>query len=532
MKARGSALSACVALALAAASAASAQEEKKWGAHIDFEAKPGTKRSLGEADLFVPLMQDARTLYFGSLRGRLDDESSREGNLGLGVRRMYDGGWNLGAYGYFDRRKTENGNYFNQAMLGAEALGRDWDLRANAYLPYGDRTKHVDTADTASVSGTTVLVSSVTTEERALKGFDTEAGWRVPLFEAEATKQLRVYVGGYRFKDDVAKVSGPRLRAEFTMAELSGLWSGAQLTVGAEAQDDDLRGSQSFLSLRLRVPLGGKHTPRALNWQERRMTAPVVRDVDIMAPAIAQAPVVEAATSLADGRAFIVLNSETTSGAALPGAVTAAGADSVVILSGTFNTVATTAMQAGQTLAGAVSVRTASGRTATTPSATINATVSGGTAVETANNSAVSGLTIRNTGPLGTGATGVRVLGVTGVTIANNTISASDLGNNSSNGVGVFGGSATIIGNSISAVGNTTGVATAINVFAGSTVTVANNTLSASGSNTAGFNRFLSFQAGATINTAASSGNTAAAGVCNNLGANGVVSFTGGATCP
>lgn len=513
--------------------AQSAASPPKWGAHIDVEAKPGTERSLGEADLFVPLWQDGRTLLFGNLRGRFDDQSSREGNLGLGARRMYEG-WNLGGYGYLDRRKTGNGNYFNQATLGGEALGRDWDLRANAYLPYGDRTKEIGTASTASISGTTVLVSSVTTEERALKGFDAEVGWRVPLFEAEATKQLRVYAGGYRFKDDVAKVSGPRVRAEFTLAELSGLWSGAQLMLSAEAQDDDLRGGQSFLSLRLRIPLGGKEAPRGLSWQARRMTAPVVRDVDIVAPAVARAPVVETATALADGRAFTVLNSETTTGAALPGAVAAAGANSVVVLSGTFNTTATTAMQTGQTLAGSVSVRTASGRTATTPPATISATFSG-VAVDAANNSTLSGLTVRNTGSAGTGTTGVRASGVTGVTIANSAISASELGANSSNGVLVIGAaSATITGSSISAIGNNnTGVATAINVFsATSTVTVANSTLSGSGSSIAGFNRFLSFGAGATVNTAASTGNTAAAGVCNNLGANGFVSFTGGTTCP
>jgi hypothetical protein len=524
--------SVAAAIACCFLSATAAAQAPKWGPHLDVEAKPGTKRSLGEADLFVPLAQDARTLWFGNLRGRFDDDSNREGNLGVGVRRMYEGGRNFGGYGYLDRRKTENGNYFSQATLGAEALGRDWDLRANAYLPYGDKVRDLGTTNTASVSASTVLVSSVTTEERALKGFDAEVGWRVPLFDADAPTQLRVYAGGYRFKDDAVSLSGPRVRVELTMAEVSWLWQRAQLMLGAEAQDDNVRGGQTYASLRLRIPLGGKAERPRLNWQERRMTAPVVRDVDIVAPVVTRAPVVETATVLADGRAFSVLNSETTAGAALPGAVAAAGANSVVILSGTFTTTAATVMQTGQTLAGAISVRTASGRTATTPSATINATVSGGSAIDAVNNSTIIGLTMHNNGPAGTGARGIGVIGATGVTIANNTISASDLVSNSSNGIVVnTGGSATITGNTIRALGNSTGIATAINVLATGTVTVTNNILSASGATDPTRNRIVGMAPGATVN-AGSTGNTAVSGVCLGTGANGFVSFTNGTTCP
>jgi hypothetical protein len=509
-----------------------AAAQDKWGSHLDFEAKPGTKRSLGEGDLFVPLWQDGRSLVFGNFRGRFDNDSGREGNLGVGVRRMYEGGWNLGGYGYFDRRKTENDNYFNQATFGAEALGRDWDLRANAYLPYGDRVKSGPTDTLASLSGTAVVVSSTDSEERALKGFDAEIGWRVPFFDVEAPRQLRVYAGGYRFKDDLAKVSGPRVRAEFAMTELSELWSGAQLMISAEAQDDDRRGSQGFVAVRVRIPLGGKAERSRLSWQERRMTAPVVRDVDIVAPVIAHPTIVETATETTGGQAFTVVSSALTAGNSLTAALTAAGPNSTVILSGTFSTTATATLQSGQTvMAGNVGVRTPSGRTAVLSSpATIAGTFSG-MAVEAASNSTLSGLTIRNIGSAGTGTAGVRVNGVTGVTIANNVILASEMGN-SSNGILLQGvNSVTIAGNDISAVVRNTGIATAINVFsAGSTATIANNTLSASGSPT--INRFLGLAAGATINTAASTGNVAVSGVCLHLGATGFASFTNGTTCP
>jgi hypothetical protein len=258
------------AVAIAGHSAA-AQAQGKWGAHLDFDAKIGNQRTLGEGDLFVPLMQGDRTLFFGNLRGRFDNQDSTEGNAGLGVRRMMGNGFNLGGYGYFDRRRTGNGNDFDQATFGAEALGRDWDFRGNFYQPTGEKVRPVDITATAAASGASILVTSVTREERALKGYDAEVGYRVPLSGVDDLSQLRVYAGGYSFKDDLAKLSGPRLRAEFTVAEVPGLWRGAEFIGGAEVQDDSVRGTQTFVSLRFRVPLGGTKERSQLSWQERRM---------------------------------------------------------------------------------------------------------------------------------------------------------------------------------------------------------------------------------------------------------------------
>jgi hypothetical protein len=648
-------LSRCLATVLAAFSipAFAQQAIPVWQPHVDVEAKPGSKRSIGEADLFLPVWQDGKGLLFGNARLRVADHDNFEGNLGLGYRRMLEGGWNLGGYGYFDRRRTENNNSYNQFTFGAEALGPDWDFRGNLYRPTGSKVRALDTVNTASISATSVVVSSVTRDERALNGYDAEAGWRLPVFDLMDSRQLRAYLGGYRFSDSAVKVSGPRARIEYAMAELPGLWKGAQLFLGAEYQDDDVRGSQSFLSVRLRIPLGGdKSEGRRMNYQERRMTAPVVRDVDIVAPVVARAPVIESATQTADGRALTVLESGGTNGAAFQAAIAAAGANSTVVLSGNFTTATQTTLQPGQTVAGGgVQVRTPSGRTATLPStgATWTGNVGGANyTVAMANNSTLQGMTINNTeaggaanaqaviangvsgarivnnvlnitaaggstahgvdvvggatnvtisgnrinataatsvglgvqvngagssatvsdniiavsggspgtagifvtsgatasttgnrvtatGTGGAGVAGFRIDNATGVVIANSTITASEQGVNSSNGVLLTNtSSATITGNTISAVANNNaGVATAINVFsAASTVTIANNTLSGSGSTTAGFNRFLSFGAGATVNSGASTGNTAAAGNCLNAGAVGFVSFSNGTTCP
>src|SRR5690606_18677442 len=113
----------------------------------------------------LPVAQSDRTLLFANIRARADDEGSNEGNFGLGLRHMLPSGWNIGAYGYYDRRRTDYDNDFNQATFGLEALGRDFDFRANAYLPFGERVKDAGSApgggSFASLVGTTIEVTTL-----------------------------------------------------------------------------------------------------------------------------------------------------------------------------------------------------------------------------------------------------------------------------------------------------------------------------------------------------------------------------------
>lgn len=511
---------------------ASAAQDLKWGPHIDLEAKPGSKRTLGEGDAFIPLAQDATTLLFANLRYRFDDSDGNEGNYGLGIRHMLESGWNLGAYGYFDRRRTEYDNHFNQVTLGVEALSQDWDLRANYYAPVGRRSHNVDSLNTAEVSGTTVLFRGG--EERSMGGFDAEIGWRVPLFDASADRQFRIFGGAYHFSDSgVDDITGPRLRAEFTFDSVPYLWEGSRFSLGAEWQHDDPRGSQGFLTARLRIPLQFYGKPAStLTPMERRMADPVVRDIDVVSQA-GQFSAPETVTQLANGSSFTVLNSASTSGANLSAAVTAAGNNSTVLLSGTFQTTGTVSLATGQTLTGAVTVRSASGRLATVSTgATVNASNLGST-VQVNASGTLSNLTVTNAFSGGTGGRAVLVAdGVSNATISNNTITVTQSGAN--------GAVALVLGNNVSAVvrGNTltaTGSGTATTMTAlganvGSpTITVANNTLSASGGGTA--NNIVWVGAGTVIN-AGSTGNVRRLGDCEGTPpASGSVSFTDGTAC-
>ena len=528
---------------LSAHGLASAGENPKWGAHVDMGGWLGTNRNLGELDLFLPLAQSNRTLLFGDLRIRADDDGNNEGNFALALRHMLPGGWNVGAYGYYDRKRIDLDNYFNQATLGVEALGRDFDLRANAYLPFGERAKDIGSTpgggSYASIVGTAIQITTLgptIREERALQGFDAEIGWRVPIWAVEDNKALRLYAGMFHFDDDIVEaVAGPRLRAELTMYELPYLPEESRLTLGAEFLEDDVRGSQGFAIARLRIPLQTERKDeRRLNWQERRMTDYVMRDVDIVTEKkTTQAPdIVETATQTADGEAVTVISSATTGGAALPDAVAAAGDNSTVILTGSFNTTTVTAVQSGQTLmgAGTLAVRSASGRVAdlTAPGASISNTTSASIAVLLGSGATLTGMTVSaiETNAVGAG---------TGARIENNIITATGSAPWAVIGIATSADDVVITGNTITVSNDGGGDTMGITMGSASNILVANNIVSVA-NDTPGAVKGA-FGLNGTSIAPGSTGNTVAAGpACYDYNpanpSTGTIEYNGGATCP
>lgn len=275
--------------------------DKRWGPWVEMGGQFGDGRSIGATNLFAPVWQNPGSLLFVDLRGSFDDRSAVEGNFGFGFRHMLDSGWNLGAYGYLDVRRSSYGNTFHQATFGVEALGETFDFRANAYLPFGDREKRVTAGTTSSstpiggstavLTGTnlaiqTLMSTTLSTNyliERAMSGFDAEVGMRLPIFPEHMKLDLRAFAGGYHFHGSgVADISGPRARLELVSRDFAGL-PGVRLTGGLTWQDDKVRGNQLIASVGLRVPL---HAPasggKSLSYMEERMMDAVVRDVDIV----------------------------------------------------------------------------------------------------------------------------------------------------------------------------------------------------------------------------------------------------------
>jgi hypothetical protein len=414
-RSRLSAFAALAATSFAAlTSAAQAQGlPAKWLPWIEFGGAYSSERSRGEATLFVPLMQSQSTMLFADFRGKIFEESNSEGNFSLGLRHMMPNGWNLGVWGGFDLRRTTNGNTFGQVAGGIEALSANWDLRANFYLPT-ERDKLIGTSTVTTGSGTPtatvsivgsnllmttstlVTTTTTTTRELALWGVDGEVGFRVPvddwlgLRESNAIQsELRLYAGAFYFDhpDLDRPMVGPKARAELRLNNIVASLPGSRLSFEAGWRHDEVRGSAWELGARLRVPFGGdERRYAALSAQERRMTDRIERDVDIVSTkstsssttttgSVGTSEQVEDAltgvrfdrVAAVDGTGDIEATANT------------AGANSLVIASGTFNMGSTsitlpgdlTLMGAGATISvkgvtsGTVANYTAAGSTPT-----------------------------------------------------------------------------------------------------------------------------------------------------------------------
>ena len=71
-------------------------KEKKWQPFLDVEGKLGSHRHLGEVDVFIPILQNKNILFYTDIRYRLDNQDSREGNYGLGIRHILPSDWIIG----------------------------------------------------------------------------------------------------------------------------------------------------------------------------------------------------------------------------------------------------------------------------------------------------------------------------------------------------------------------------------------------------------------------------------------------------
>tara|TARA_R110002095_G_scaffold188226_2_gene165513 strand:- start:10414 stop:13026 length:2613 start_codon:yes stop_codon:yes gene_type:complete len=325
--------------------------DQLYSAYTAWEIKPGNERVLGDGQIMVPLWQTSDSLLFADLRGQMDDQSSYEGNWGLGFRQIRDDSWILGAYGFYDLRHTEYGNDFNQGTFGLEALSVEWEARVNGYIPETG-TKSVSSLNGAGISNGTIVVRAG--EERAYHGVDAEIGKLLNDW-CDGDVELRGYVGGYHFDTNAGgypHISGPRGRVELRAYDLNCLGEGSRVTIGGELQWDEVRDTQVFAMLRVRIPLGPSNDSRQLTRLERRMLDRVVRDVDVVAHA-QQGPE-EAAINPLTGREFGQVEVVDANGN-LQTAVNTADVNGTVIVSGAagqLNPANTINLQEGQTLLG------------------------------------------------------------------------------------------------------------------------------------------------------------------------------------
>ena len=157
------------------------------------------------------LFEDGPQQVFGEAHALITDTSRYGFNAGVGYRQMIDDAlW--GVNGWYDTLESPQSFNYQQAGVGVEYLSDQLDLRANGYIPFGNRENFLNVTD----PGTTPIFvgnnfSSLGTAlfQQALEGFDAEAGIPVPVIN-----WLRMYAGFYRLNFENDETWGVRSRIE------------------------------------------------------------------------------------------------------------------------------------------------------------------------------------------------------------------------------------------------------------------------------------------------------------------------------
>ncbi|NGX30895.1 MAG: hypothetical protein K940chlam8_00249 [Chlamydiae bacterium] len=253
------------------------------GFYLFEDKKPPKKNKssfFGEADVFIPLLQNSKFIFFASLRG-LDFEGKKiEGNFGAGIRMIlgnYD--WIFGAYTFYDRKRSSNANLFNQITAGLEFKTRRLTLDVNGYFPFGDTSQRADLFDVAKLQTAIAPFQNIIFKrgmEVALWGFDGEIGYNV-------WQGLSFFLGGFYFhRNNADTVTGPfaRVNWRFNLNSTNSiLFDQIHLELGSSY--DDVRDWRFYAGIKLSWMIGGKpeQKPRGL---ARRMTEYVRRDYDVI----------------------------------------------------------------------------------------------------------------------------------------------------------------------------------------------------------------------------------------------------------
>ena len=414
-----------------------------WLPYIEASFRGGSVIDRGEVDLFMPLIWSDTSLLFADLRGSIGDTGHHEGNWALASRQLTDADRILGIWGSYDLRESETGNHFDQVAFGIEVLSYEKDFRLNGYVPTNLDPKLVPggTATAAIRNGNLVVNSN---QELAYWGLDGEFGrllWSndpglVEQGDAEdkwytgLDAELRGFVGGYYFDNPTAgfdQIAGPRVRAELRMYDLALLGDGSRLTLEALIQDDGVRGTQAEAGLYVRIPLGPR-PGRRLDRMQRRMVDRIVRDADV----VADHQAVEEAANLAASGLPINSAGIIYAGQDLSDAVSAAGANSLLVLDGSggdFSESDTTVLGTGQAVLGGGGTLAVVGRDTGTPvlftapgtRPQVTGTNSTNDVFQIATNSSLTGLDISG------GKNGVYGYSVTGITLRDLHVSDADM---------------------------------------------------------------------------------------------------------
>ena len=304
----------------------------------------------GEFGLFAPADIGDGTIAYGSVyAGILPGAGEFYGSVGAGVRTRLDADFVLGGNLHYDALGSGNGNAYQQISAGLELLSRHYEFRLEGNLPVGTTSNIEDDLTSVGIEDDALAIRQG--YEVALYGLRAEAGFRLPVFEDDSGRSLKLFAELFtRGGELIAPVHGLGVRAELQLADIE-QWPGANLTFGAGLSHDTSgqTGAQAFF--RLSAPLGGGNsTPADLDdplYASPRHTARIAT--------LAGAFGASQAASYLDGRTTGTvqrIDAATGDAAAINAAIAAAGEDALLLVNGEIELDDTIYLAMGQTLFG------------------------------------------------------------------------------------------------------------------------------------------------------------------------------------
>lgn len=243
--------------------------EKEWGVNTELGYDYGNGgRHKGIVRTLVPLRQNSRNMTYFDGRVIKGQGNLAEGNLGIGHRALLaDDKWILGGYGFYDIRRSESNENYQQGTLGFEALSQHIDLRANYYHPFTDK-KDVGVANGGGeFRGNKIYANGI--YEEALEGYDLEVGGLLPFANRF---EPRVYAKYYRFDGDVITKDAKGWGVRFEVRPMQ------NIKIEARYEDDNLYERRTSIGISYSFGYESKHQARTFR---QRMMELAERDIDI-----------------------------------------------------------------------------------------------------------------------------------------------------------------------------------------------------------------------------------------------------------
>ncbi|MDR3113856.1 MAG: inverse autotransporter beta domain-containing protein, partial [Endomicrobium sp.] len=227
-------------------------------------AYAGEDKNDAYIDLLIPFFGNETSFIFLSPRlsmtgKELFGSSANEVNIGVGLRKYFSNvfkeGAIIGVNVYYDARNSDIGKNYQQAGAGIEFLSAWFDIRANAYFPFGNDQYY--TGKTYNLP-TLHYIGATYSYEVSLTGYDGELGFKIPL--PQRFGALRLFAGYYYFTaDKIAEdIKGYKARAQYSPLKI--------LKFNYEIYDNkELNGSHWQAGAEISVPVDFRQVFRAKN---------------------------------------------------------------------------------------------------------------------------------------------------------------------------------------------------------------------------------------------------------------------------